>query len=135
MCCERGPCSNHRPNLFPILLYHRPLYFCSSSVSLSPALCHSFLFSHSFSFSSCHWMYSQWTWIIFTVLLKSPLNCAVPNATALCSHITHFTAIDAGSVSSDTQRCCCIKINLWWSSQPITETAEQQINIWQNNSL
>lgn len=100
--------SNHRPNLFPILLQHQPLYFCSSSVSISLALCHSFFLTLSLSLHLVHWMWAQWTFIIFTALLKSPLNHEIPNATASCSHITHFTAIDAGSASSDTQRCCCI---------------------------
>lgn len=119
--------SNCRPNLFPILLHHQPLYFCSSSFSCSLLLIFS-LFLTLFLFLYL-WMYTQWTWIIFAALLKAPLNGEIPNATASCSHITHFTATDAGSVSSNTQRCRCIKINLWWTSQAITEKVEQQINI------
>lgn len=38
--------SNHRPNLFPILLQHQPLYFCSS-LSLFLLLFITLFFSHS----------------------------------------------------------------------------------------
>lgn len=95
--------------------YTSSLSIFAPPLSLSPALCHSFFFLFSLSFS----LYISTTGCehsgpesFFTALLKAPLNGEIPNTTASCSHITHFTAFDAGSVSSNTQRCCCMKINL-----------------------
>lgn len=126
LCGERDPA-------IAGLISSQSSYTTSLSIFVLPLSLFLLLFVTPFFLSLfvylCHWMWAQWTWIIFTALLKAPLNGEIPNPTASCSQITHFTAIDAGSVSSNTQRCCCIKINLWWASQAITEIVEQQINI------
>lgn len=105
--------SNHRSNLFTILLHHHPLYFCSPSISVIPALCHSFFssLSHFLSLSFLQIFVSLYILSVhdtvhisndnyFTGFLKSALN---QDVLAFCSNITHFTAMtDAGSVSSST---------------------------------